>query len=153
MRPGGGLFLIGLVRWLQRWALHLHIPLHLASDGVVNLDLLTGRHLEPHRVRLARLNSPRHLAGVRISPSAVVFWVLTGLLGRLSLGVELLLRAKARVGGARLDQLLSQLLVQARLHPLRLAVRDVGAAGRRTLIVLEAQPRQVGQHLLFRLAR
>mmetsp|Transcript_21220 Transcript_21220/g.66621 ORF Transcript_21220/g.66621 Transcript_21220/m.66621 type:complete len:245 (-) Transcript_21220:222-956(-) len=131
----------------------LHVPLYLAADGVVDLDLLAGRHLEPHRVRLTRRHPPRHLAGVRVPPGAVVLWVLTSSLGRLPLGVQLLLRAETRVGGARVDELLSQLLVQARLHPLRLAVRGVGAAGRRTLVVLEAQPRQVGQHLLFRRAR
>ena len=74
-------------------------------------------------MRLASVDAALRLGGIEVAARAVVAGVAALLLlGALALGVELLLGAEARVGGAGVDELLQRCLV--RIGALGLEVLD-----------------------------
>mmetsp|Transcript_42868 Transcript_42868/g.113522 ORF Transcript_42868/g.113522 Transcript_42868/m.113522 type:complete len:286 (-) Transcript_42868:11-868(-) len=130
----------------------LHVPLDVPAHRIVDRHDAPTRHLETHRVRIARVEPSLHVGGVGVAPRAVVLRVLALGLRLGALGIELLGGAEARVGVALIHELLGELLVQARGHPLRLAVRSLGALHLGPLVPEQPEPAQVLQHALLRLA-
>ena len=113
---------------------------HVAVHGVVELDraAVLGHAQAPH-VRLAGFDAAGGLGGVEVAARAVVARVgPAGLLGRLALGVQLLLRAEAGVHAAAFLHALERRGV--RVHALRLEVGAGLAAHLGALVPVEAEP-------------
>eukprot|EP00958_Prasinococcus_capsulatus_P024870 scaffold3981_cov302-Prasinococcus_capsulatus_cf.AAC.2 len=126
------------------------LPRHLASDVVVDLHRLVLGHAEAVREGCALLHLGRHLLWRRGGPLAAVDGRDLELLRLLLHRGELLVCAEARVRHVLLHQVVHVLAVDR--AALRLPVRAVGALLVGALVVVQAEPRQIAQHGLLRLA-
>ena len=129
----------------------LDVPRDPPTDHVVDGDNLALRNLEAVREGLASIHALLHFSRVGVAPRAVIRNGAAAFLSRLALGLELLLRAEARVRVPHLHQLLGQRDIH--LATLRLAVVAGGASDERTLVPLQAQPLEVTNHALLALLR
>ena len=125
---------------------HIDGEAHVAVDGILERDrtVVVG-HFQAPDMGLAGSDARGGLVGRNGATGAVVARVTPlGFLGGLALGVQLLLGAEARVGGAGVDELLQRCLV--RVGALGLEVGAARSAHLRALVPIEAHPRQRAQN-------
>ncbi len=112
---------------------------HPSVHEIVDADDPVVGDLEAHDVRLGARALGR-LFGIDVAAVPVVLGDLAARLLLRAHGGEPLLRAEAEVRGARVDQILSGLLIE--WQPLRLNIRRVWSALARALVPRDAHPVQ-----------
>ena len=125
---------------------HIDGEAHVAVDGIFERDrtVVVG-HFQAPDMGLAGCNARGGLVGWNGATGAIVARVTSlGFLGGLALGIQLLLGAETRVGGAGIDELLQRCLV--RVGALGLEVGAAGAAHLGALVPIEAEPAQSAQN-------
>ena len=119
---------------------HIDGEAHVAVDGIFERDrtVVVG-HFQAPDMGLAGRDARGGLVGRNGAAGAVVARVTSlGFLGGLALGIQLLLGAEARVGGAGVDELLQRRLVGG--GALGLEVGAAGAAHLGALVPIESHP-------------
>ena len=135
----GGQLVGTLVEHLIVEDIALHV--HLATDHVVDKDLLAGINLEAHHILLAVGNQPVHLFfrhGQRVAHHQARLVVVLEVLYLLTLLLQFLGRVEGDIGLAALQQHLHILLID--VAALALTIGAIVAAEADTLVELDAQP-------------